>query len=232
MARLARLSIPNELHHVVQLGHNREPVFKDDEDRTLYLATLRDQAHEHGVRVHGYTLLDSSVELLITPADPQALARLMQGLGRRYVAAFNRRHGRSGTLWAGRYRASLLEAERYLVPALVYLGWRAVEQGLATEAHLWPWASVGHHLGAKRDPLVNDHAEYWRLGNTPFDRELAFRLALDGGLSASEASTIRLAAIGSRPLGGASFLSRLGEVTNRPLVRRPRGRPRKLSVPI
>jgi putative transposase len=226
MARLSRLSLPGELHHVVQRGHDRQAVFRDDTDRLDFLQALRDQSHEWRVGVHAYVLLDTEIHLLVTPSSEGALGRLMQGLGRRYVAAHNRRHGRGGTLWEGRYRASILESERFL-KAAVLLAWLPVQAGLAGEPEGWRWSSARHQLGMLRDPLIVDHAHYWQLGNTPFDRELAFRQALEQGLSNHDSDELMAAALKSWALGSPAFLARLAALTDRPLAPRPRGRPRK-----
>ncbi len=227
MARLPRLSIAGELHYIVQRGHNRQPVFMDDHDRQQFLQALRDASAEHRLALHGYVLLETEVQLLATPETAEGLGRAMQALGRRYVAAFNRRHGRTGTIWEGRYRAAVIESERYFVPALQWLESAAVRTGLATAPALWPWSSAGHHLGLRRDPLVTDHRLFWQLGNTPFDREVAYHRLLDAGLSPATAQALENAALKSWALGSPTFLARLAEQTARPLTSRPRGRPPK-----
>lgn len=229
MARLPRLSIPGELHLVLLRGHDGQPVFRDDEDRRLFLDALRDGVRQHGVQLHGYALLTDAVWLLATPGQPAALSAAVQALGRRYVANFNRRHGRSGTLWDGRYRAAVIEGERYFLPALVFLETAACRAGLAPVPRDWPWASAAHHLGARRDPLVSDHPLYWQLGNTPFDREAAYARALDAGIAEGAAAALTGACARSWALGSAPFLARLADRTSRPLGPRARGRPRKAS---
>jgi putative transposase len=227
MARLPRLCIPGELHLVVQRGHNRQPVFQDEVDRNAYLQALRDAAAEHRLSLHAYALLETEVQLLGTPQDANSLSRTMQAVGRRYVAAFNRRHGRAGTLWEGRFRAAVIESERYFLPALILVETAAVQAGLAAEAEAWPWSSAAHHLGARRDPLITDHPLYWRLGNTPFDREAAYRRALESGVPSADGRALQDASTKSWALGSPAFLRRLGGMTDRPLVERRRGRPRK-----
>lgn len=229
MARLPRLSVPAETHYVVQRGHNRQPVFLDDHDRQQFLAALRDAAAEHGLAVHAYALLADEVRLLTTPQQHDSLSKGMQALGRRYVAAFNRRHGRSGTLWEGRFRGAVIESERYFLPALTLIETAPVKAGLATEPQGWPWSSARHHLGVHRDPLITDHPLYWQLGNTPFDREAAFRRLLEAGLLPAQALALEQAGAKSWVLGSADFLTRLAQRTNRPLVPRPRGRPPRRS---
>jgi putative transposase len=228
MARLPRLAVPGEAHYVLQQGHNRQPVFIDDEDRHAFVNVLREAAREHGFAVHAYALLDHQVGLLGTPADGQSLGKTLQAVGRRYVPAFNRRHQRSGTLWEGRFRACVLESERYLVSAMCLLESAPVSAALAASPDAWPWSSARHHLGGMRDPLVTDHPLYWALGNTPFDREAAYRRALDQGVPQQEGAAILTAALKSWALGSPAFLARLAELTARPLHARPRGRPRAL----
>ncbi len=109
MARAPRLALAGELHYLLQLGHSRQRVFEDDHDREAYLAMLREGAAQYRVAIHAYAMLDSEVHLLATPAEADALGRLMQSIGRRYVGAFNRRHARSGTLWQGRFRAAVID---------------------------------------------------------------------------------------------------------------------------
>jgi putative transposase len=230
MARLARLSVAGELHYVIQRGHNRQPVFIDDLDREHYLSALRDAAHEHRLAVHGYVLLDNEVQLLVTPERQDSLSKAMQALGRRYVAAFNRRHGRTGTLWEGRFRGAVLESERYFLSALCLLEQSPVQAQGVAEAGDYAWSSAAHHLGRRRDPVVQDHRLYWALGNTPFDRELTYRRRLEQGVAPADAAALRNAAAKSWALGSERFLARLAEQTQRPLAARRRGRPSKRRI--
>jgi putative transposase len=233
MARLPRLSVAGELHYVIQRGHNRQLVFQDDADRTSYLAALRDAAREHGLAVHAYALLDNEVRLLATPERADSLSKAMQALGRRYVAGFNRRHGRSGTLWEGRFRAAILESECYFISALCLVDQAPLQPTTvhpADAAVEYQWSSAAHHLGRRRDPLVQDHRLYWALGNTPFDRELAYRRLLEQGPGPSDSAALANAADKSWALGSAAFLAHLSERTARPLAARKRGRSRKSST--
>ena len=89
--------LAGETHHVIHRGNNRQPIVQDDEDRQRLLDLLRECAQQHQVALHGYVLMENHFHLLATPAGDEGLSSLMQALGRRYVAAFNLRHGRSGT---------------------------------------------------------------------------------------------------------------------------------------
>jgi putative transposase len=224
MARLARLALAGVAHHVLQVGHGGQAVFADDADRTAYVDMLRDASRAEQVAVHGYALLDNEVHLLVTPHTPRGLSRLMQAVGRRYGLRFNRRHGRSGTLWDGRFRAAPIEPDPWVLRSLA---WMETAGGCAAARsdHANPWCSAAHHLGARRDALIAEHPAYWQLGNTPFEREHAWRRCLEAGLPAAQASQLLDAVRHGWALGGAAFLSGLGRLTARPLVARPRGRP-------
>jgi putative transposase len=219
MARLTRLALAGHLHHVALRGHSGSAVFRDDADRRSFLECLRQAAAEQGVAVHAYCLLDSEVQLLATPPRDEALGRTMQSLGRRYVGAFNRRHRRSGTLWEGRFRSSVLEPQAWLLPSTVY-----VETLVAFPAE-WPWASAPAHLGTCRDPLLTDHPLYWDIGNTPFDRERAHADLLSKGVDSVRAGKLEQALRRGLALGSERFLSELAQRTGRPLQPGRRGRP-------
>jgi putative transposase len=226
MARLPRLALGGELHQVALRGHNGGAAFTDDADRADFLGMLRQAAPEQGVAIHAYALLDTELRLLATPARDEALGRLMQSLGRRYVLAFNRRHGRRGTLWEGRFRSGIIDASEWLLDATVLVEDLPVQRGLVADAADWPWSSALHHLGRRRDAVVTEHGAYWNLGNTPFERELAHARLLAHGLASERANALEQALARGHALGGGAFLAKLSESTTRPLTARPRGRPK------
>lgn len=227
MARLARLCIPGWPHLVVQRGHNGREVFVDDVDRVLFRSLLHEAAVHHVVQVHAYGLLDDEVRLLVTPATADGLSKLIQAIGRRYVTRFNRRHARSGSLWEGRFRATVIEPEQHLLSCMLFVegSGAGVESGHSDGA----WSSAPHHLGVKIDPLVADPSQYWALGNTPFDREAAYRHLYQQALTEKQFSEIRKALNAGWPLGNEQFREALVSSTTRRLTPKPRGRPRKAA---
>jgi putative transposase len=239
VARLPRFVLAGQPHYIVQQGHNGQPIVADDIDRQALLALLRDAAVTHKVDVHAWALLPGSVQLLATPrAEAAALSRMMQTLGRRYVAQFNRRHGRSGTLFDGRFRLALLEPGRWLLDGMRFVEHQARlasgDMGHAVEADGAGddpgsrWSSAAHHLGLVVDPLVNDAPAFWALGNTPFEREAAWRRLSELPLPADCVAALSAAARRGRPLGSREFIAGLQGLDNeRLLTSRPRGRPRK-----
>lgn len=229
MARLPRLFVPGLPLLVMQRGINRSPIFTDDADFQHYLGVLRDAIREHGVQLHAYALMPDHVHLLFSAPDEAAASRTMQQLGRRYVRRFNDRHQRSGTLWEGRYRSTVVEPARFLIPCYRYLELNPVRAGLVNNPSDYAWTSCRHHLGLVRDALVTDHALFWALGNTPFEREARYRSLLESGPASDELAAIRYAAYRGWLLG--ELAPELGEpAPNRRTSPLPKGRPRHAQV--
>ncbi|MDQ7989077.1 MAG: transposase [Candidatus Dactylopiibacterium sp.] len=226
MSRLPRLFVPGFPQLITQRGNNRTAVFLDDEDYAQYLRHLREALRETGVQLHAWVLMPDHVHLLVSADAAPATGQVMQRLGRRYVRWFNDRHGRSGTLWEGRYRSTALEPDAWLLAASRYVELNPVRSGLVGSPEHHPWSSCRHHLGLERDPLVTDHAAYWALGNTPFERQAAWRTLLTAGEGQAALAAIRYAAHRGWMLGEAPAAP-----VDAPLVRRaaplPRGRPRR-----
>lgn len=227
MARLPRLILPGHAHHVILRGNNRQAIFFSDLDRQQLLLSMAEAAGQYGVAIHAYVLMDNHVHLLLTPPTADALSRMMQALGRRYVGWFNARHRRTGTLWEGRFRAGLIEGERHLLACMRYIEANPVRAGLCAEAAQWPWSSAAHHLGLNRQALITEHELYWSMGNTPFEREHAYREFMGQGVSVQEQAQFTDAALRGRPIASEAFLKPLAVEHERVVTRRPRGRPRK-----
>jgi putative transposase len=219
--------LPGHAHHLVQRGHSLQAVFGDDEDRREYLAALQEAARANAVALHAYALLGNQVQLLLRPPTEAALSRTMQALGRRYVAAFNRRHGRSGTLWEGRFRAGVVQPGTHTLQSLRLIDALGAPQGPAGSPPTGAWTSAPHRLGLRRDPLVTDPPEFWQLGNTPFEREAAYGALLEQGLDAELRQRIEHAAANGWALGAPAFLAQAAQALGRPVRPRARGRPRR-----
>lgn len=229
MARLRRLAVAGMAHLVTLTGHNRQPVFVDDDDRRLFLAALRESVLPRRVAVLGWTLADDHVHLLLRPEAATDLGSAMQALGRRYVAGFNHRHGRSGTLWAGRYRAAVVQPGEVLLEALLFIDTHALRAHRVNAPEADLWSSVRPHLGLARDALLTEGPDWWALGNTPFEREAAWRRRIDEGLGSARATALGAASRGGWALGDAAFLGALAAQSDRPLQPRRRGRPARRS---
>jgi len=227
MARQPRLALPGYPHHVIQRGNNRQPIVLDEADRRMLYSLWLEESQRHKVAVNAYVLLDNHFHMLLTPPSDEAMSLMMQSVGRTYVRYFNKRHNRSGTLWEGRYKSSLIDSEGYLLTCMAYIDLNPVRAGLAESAEDFRWSSYKHLAGQSIDKLVTPHALYWGLGNTPFAREAAYAEFVAGGLSAATQKALTESALKGRVVGRPDFLRSLEKSTQRQILPQKSGRPFK-----
>jgi len=230
MARLPRLTAPGLPHHLIQRGNNRQSIFVDEVDCLRYLDDLAELAALYGLAIHAYVLMPNHVHLLATPSESDTLARVMQALGRRYVRWFNSRHRRTGTLWEGRFRSTVVETDRYLLACMRYVEMNPVRAGLVDDPAAYRWSSHRHQLGQTADPLITEHAVYWALGNTPFERQLAYRRLFEQGQLEGEVDAIRRATQRGWVLGEEGFVEEISTKARRRAWPIRPGRPRKSTT--
>lgn len=226
MARLPRLDLPDIAQHIVQRGNNRLPCFLDDADRLRYLYVLQESLAAAAVRLHAYVLMDNHVHLLATPSAAGDIGRMMQRLGRRYVAWFNSRHGRTGTLWEGRYKASLVDNERYFLACCRYIELNPVRARIIDDPAAWRWSSCAAHLGLCKEPMLSPHPAWLAIASTDAERATFHRRYLAEGIPAPLLSEIRLHLQQQRALGNDAFRAMVQERTQRFAATRPAHRPR------
>ncbi len=225
MARQPRLTVAAYPHHIIQRGNNRQLIVLDDADRQVLLALWLLHAQACMVALHAFVLMGNHFHLLATPETAHGVPRMMQAVGRSYVRYFNNRHGRSGTLWEGRYRSTLIETERYLLACMVYIDLNPVRAGLAEAAADYPWSSHRHYVGMSVDKLVTPHALFWSLGNTPFAREAAYRELVRAGVAPLQQQELTSATLSGWALGSHAFKRGLQDSTPRRIAPGQRGRP-------
>ena len=229
MARLTRLSFAGVAHLVVLTSAEGRSAFEDDDDRRRFMLLALECSRACDLAIHAYCLLDDRVLLLVTPAQADGLSRFMQRLGRKYVGAFNLRHGRHGALWARRYGAAAIDPATRGWASIRLIEQAPVRAGKAPRAQDWPWSSAPHHVGLLRNPVVREHELHWRLGNTPFEREARHAQMLADPLPSGEADALVAAANRGWPIGPTAFVEALSDAAEgaaRPLQPRPRGRPK------
>ncbi|MCB2043215.1 MAG: transposase [Rhodoferax sp.] len=232
MARLARVSVPGHPYHVIQRGNNRQPIFGSDADREKMRSLLAENAIQFDVAIHAYVLMDNHFHLLVTPQLQDALPKMMQAVGRRYVRHFNDAHQRSGTLWEGRYKSALVQSERYLLACMVYLDLNPVRAGIVGRAQDYPWSSHAHYVGLRNDRLVTPHALVWELGNTPFARESRYGELVQAGISQDQYQALGQSVTSGWVLGDPRFVAGLQGRVQRRLTPSMPGRPvKKLPAP-
>jgi putative transposase len=230
MARLPRLTLPGHTHHIIQRGNNRQAIFVDAADRETMLRMLEDGARKFGVAIHAYVLMENHFHLLATPQTAEGIPKWMQSVGRSYVRYFNDLHRRSGTLWEGRYRATLIQTERYLLACMAYIDLNPVRAGMVTQAMDYPWSSHAHYAGRRLDRWLTPHPLVWAMGNTPFAREAAYSELVQTGLSASSLTALTDATMQGWALGDADFVANLQSKIARRVKKLNPGRPATAPV--
>lgn len=230
MARLPRLTLPENPHHVIQRGNNRQPIVYSQADKNRLLRTIEEYAEKFQVDVHAYVLMDNHFHLLLTPHSNDGLSQMMQAVGRSYVRYFNNAHGRTGTLWEGRYKSTVIQTERYLLACMIYIDLNPVRAGLCNSAADHAWSSHGHYIGARHDKLITPHVLYWELGNTPFAREAAYTELVQNGVHADKQSALTQSTLHGWVLGEPEFVARLQKNTGRRLKKEQAGRPNRVAL--
>ncbi|MCO5054595.1 transposase [Thermomonas sp.] len=229
MARHPRSDLPGIPQHIVQRGNNRLPCFLDDEDRQHYLQCLLEALARFGCQLHAYVLMDNHVHLLMTPGEVGAMSRLMHTFARNYAGLFNHRHGRTGTLWEGRYKACLVASDAYFLACSRYIELNPVRAWIAAQPADYLWSSHRANVGRTRDPLLSPHACYLALGPDPESRAMAYRSFFDEALADDMVAEIRCYLRQQRALGSDRFREWVEARTGRFATARPPGRPPQSS---
>jgi putative transposase len=227
--RRARDIATGRSYHLMHRGHGGHPFCLDAQDRQTYLDHFFQAAQGCGLLVHAWSCTDREAHWLVTPQRTSAVAEVMQQLGRRYVPSFNRRWSRSGTPFDGRYRSYWVEADVFGLLVARYIDGQAQRQGLVGSAVDWPWASAGVWAG-HRSPLgspVRALTSYWRLGNTPFEREQAYHRLLQEPLEEGPLAEIRRGLAQGRPMLSPAAWASCPPSFVAGWALRPRGRPAK-----
>jgi putative transposase len=227
MPRRPRLDIPGIPMHLTHRGVNRAATFLEPGDPHAYLAALQDAMATHAVRVHAYVLMSNHVHLLVSADGTGAVGRAMRDVGRAYVPAFNRRHGRTGTLWEGRFKSCLVDTDDYLLRAYRYIELNPVRAAMVERPEEHPRSSVHANLGLRADALVTPHPLFAALGCADTPRAVAYRAWLDGGIAADELQGLRRHMQQERAWGSPRFQAMVEETLQRPARCRSRGRPPK-----
>jgi putative transposase len=225
MSRHARLRIAGCPLHLIQRGVNRSACFAGEDDYRLYLGLLGEIAARHSCAVHAYVLMTNHVHLLLTADEPEAPSSLMKHLGQRYVQSFNRRHKRTGTLWEGRFKSSIVDSEAYFLRCQRYVEANPVRAGMIAHARDYPWSSYRSNAEGLASTFLTPHAAYLALGPTTPERLASYRALFGSGPSSGELEMIRAAVNAGLPLGRAEFVESLGRRLNRRVAFRPEGRP-------
>ena len=223
MARQPRYILPGYPQHVIQRGNNGDILFASDDDYRFYLEKLGEACRRHGCRVHAYVLMTNHVHLLITPDSSKGISKAIQSLGRYYVQYFNYIYGRTGTLWEGRFRATLVDADNYLFTCYRYIEENPLRAAMVGSPVDYPWSSHRYNAFGQPAALVSAHESYLALGHTDDAKQRAYRGLFESPLTEETLSNIREATNKGWVLGNDRFRERVDALVARQTAPRPRG---------
>jgi len=230
MARQPRLILPKQPHHILQRANDPQRIFRADEDYAQFLVWLKEASRFYKVAIHAYALLPTHLHLLATPPDEDSLAAMMQKIGRLYVPWYNARYARAGGLFEGRFRTAVVDTDRHFLMCSRFIELAPVREGQAMEPAHYAWSSYSHHAGLHPDPAITDHALFWALGNTPFQREAAYTELVGQGIAPDELALIASSVQKGQPLGTQAFKIGLEQKSGRRILPAKRGRPAKQAA--
>lgn len=227
MPRKPRFFLADIPVHIVQRGHSREPVFFEDSDYRAYLGWLAEAAERYECSIHAYVLMTNHIHILATPQKRDSVSRMMQYVGRRYVPYVNHAYGTSGSIWEGRFKASLIQDEQYLLTCMRYIELNPVRANMTTTPGHYRWSSYRANGQGKADGLTGPHALYLALGRSRTGRQEAYRALFKAHVDENVLKDIRAAWQTGTPLGNDYFREKIELKLGSKVGQARRGRPSK-----
>lgn len=227
MPRKPRFYLPGLPVHAVQRGHSREAVFYEDSDYRAYLGWLQEGAERYKCAIHAYVLMTNHVHVLATPSDGEGISRMMQYVGRRYVPYINYQYGTSGSLWEGRYKASLVQEESYLLVCMRYIELNPVRANMVNHPREYRGSSYRANGEGRGDAMIIFHQIYASLGGSADQRKEAYRALFKAHIDDDELNQIRAAWQTGTPLGNDHFKGQVEAKLKTKVGQARRGRPSK-----
>jgi putative transposase len=215
MARLPRLCLPGIPQHIIQRGNNRQVSFACDEDFAAYATWLEEYSRKYSVKIHAWVFMTNHVHLLVTPEDERGISDMMQSLGRMYVRYYNSAYRRTGTLWEGRYKSSIIDAENYLLTCMRYIELNPVRAGMVQMPEEYAWSSYHANGLGKGAKLWSPHLIYKELGRTVKNRTEAYRELFRHHLESELVGQIRKSVNQGMALGNDRFKAEIERLTGR-----------------
>jgi len=230
MARLPRLDLAGVPQHVIQRGNNKNVCFVSDEDYAAYANWLLVASKKYEVDVHAWVFMTNHVHLLVSPKYAGGVSKMMQSLGRQYVRYFNYRYRRTGTLWEGRYKASLIDSEAYLLTCYRYIELNPVRAKMVNEASEYKWSSYPVNALGKTSDLCTPHDLYLGLGFEAKERLFNYRELFKQVLDENTLNELRSMTQKGLAFGREDFIEQIEVLSMRRARTGKLGRPRKENV--
>ncbi len=226
MPRKPRFFLPDIPVHVVIRGNSRRVVFVEDADRTAYLAWLKEAIEKYKVNLHAYVLMDNHVHLLLSADEPNYISRVMQHIGRKYVPYFNHKYEKSGTLWEGRFKGSMIETEQYLLCCYRYIELNPVRANKVKRPGEWRWSSYACNAYGEENKLIKPHSVYLAIHKDKDKRVNYYREGFRHILQPSLINDLRSAVQTGTPLGNDRFKQEVEQLLGVKVGYAKRGRPK------
>ena len=227
MSRQPRLVVVGYPHHIILRGNNRSAIFYNDKDRRFFIDCLKDAKKKTKSKIYTYCLMTNHVHLLVEPSIENGLGNMMQSLGRRYVRYINQTYQRSGTLWEGRFKSSLVGKDEYLLACSRYIELNPVRAKMVKDPKDYPWSSFGFKAEGRPDNLLDQDEVYLGLGETENKRQLNYKKLFLNTIPDQELNLIRYATQKGGIIGNKEFIDKVTDALGRNILLRQRGRPRK-----
>jgi putative transposase len=226
MARLPRYTIINQPQHIIQQGRDGQQIFFEEQDYQYFRDCLDAASFNYQLKVHAYVLMPDHVHILATPGNTDSISRTTQSIGRNYVQYFNESYDGSGTIWEGRYRATVIESKQYLLACSRYIEMNPVRNNLVRSPRDYRWSSYAHNALGKHDEMISPHREYLALGSDARSRAAAYRAMFKPKLCNEAVQQITDATLKGWVLGSRKFAQKIEKLSGRRATQLPKGRPR------
>jgi len=226
MARLNRFAPIGIPQHVIQRGNNRQPCFCEEQDYGVYTKFLKDASEKYQVEIHAWCFMTNHVHLLVTPLAEGGVSLMMQSLGRRYVQYFNRKYKRTGTLWEGRFRACLIDTDKYLLTCYRYIELNPVRARMVLHPKEYDWSSFIINTGQKTSELQTPHPVFLSLAKSEQQRYLVYQKLFDEPLCREQIEAIRFATNRGVVAGSERFKDEIESIVGESVRPNPVGRPK------
>jgi putative transposase len=226
MARLPRYSIINQPQHIILQGRDGQQIYFEDQDYQYFHDCLGAATYNYQLKLHAYVLMPDHVHILATPTTTDGISRTVQSIGRNYVQYYNECYEGRGTLWEGRYRATVIDSRNYLLTCSRYIELNPVRNNLVDKPKEYRWSSYAHNALGKTDEMLSEAREYNRLGDNRKERALAYRALFRQKLDAELVQKITEATQKGWVLGDSRFARKIEQLSGRRATQLPKGRPK------
>ena len=227
MPRQPRLVVLGYPYHIILRGNNKCAIFYNDKDKRFFIECLKRSKEKTNSKIYAYCLMTNHAHFLIEPSKETGLAEMMQSLGRRYVRYVNTEYNRTGTLWEGRYKSSLVDKDEYLAACSRYIELNPVRAKMTGRPEEYGWSSFRSKASGMTEDIIDPDPIYVDMGKTAKERGSNYSKWVLEGVPEHELNLIRSATQKCGIIGSSTFTNRIEKAIGRSVALKPVGRPKK-----